>query len=710
VNSSALAHTYAVGVDIGGTFTDCAVLANDTGRLVCAKVPTTPHDPSIGFFETVEAAAAQLDLSCEDLLARTSRLVHGTTTGTNAIVSRRGVKVGLLTTSGHRDLMHLMKGAGRTKGLPPDVLLHLPVTSKPEPLVPKPLIAEVKERVDADGDVVAPLDEASAREGIRHLLDQGVKAIAVSFLWSIENPAHERRVADLIREADSSIYVTCGHEIASTVGEYPRTAAAVVNAYIGPLMVDYVTRIETGAKKRGYKGRVLFAQCAGGAITAQEARVAPIRTVQSGPVSGVVGSAFLAEAMGIDNVISADMGGTTFDVSMIRSRQPLTRDYSLLERFELALPTVDIESVGAGGGSIAWIDDSGRLQVGPVSAGAVPGPACYGRGGLEPTVTDADVVLGIIDAEGFLHGEMTIDGSLAKDAIGALADKLELSLFEAAAGINRIVDSRMADLIRRMSVLRGLDPREFTCFAFGGGGAVHAGAVAQEIGCRRIVVPLQNVAAVWSAVGAATADVVHVHQRPYVLDNSDTHNSNGAGMELTGVFEALEAEARSQLEAAGFGGGSMHSRRTVRMRYTAQVHSVEVPVKDGPIGPDDLAALAESFSEHYESLYGRGAGYTKGGLQITSAHVRATHLVERPHLGRETSSSPAPEPTTRPVYWGEVGDHVETPVLRLLPGSPLDRTAGPLLIELPDTVAVVHPGQEAWVDRIGNLVIDLVGR
>jgi N-methylhydantoinase A len=692
------AQRYGIGIDIGGTFTDIAAVRLSDLAVTIAKVPTTPADPSIGFFAAIDALAARLGLSTGALLAATERLVHGTTHGTNAVVARHGAIVGLVATAGHGDTTSIMKGGGRTSGLPPDRILHVPSTGKPEPYVPKRLIVEVPERIDSDGDIVAPLDEARARERIRHLIDQGVEAIAISLLWSIRNPVHERRLREIVAELAPSLYVCCAHEIGVSTGEYPRTMATVLNAYVGPLMLDYVRAIEEGVAARGLTRPVLFAQCAGGAISGDEVRAAPIRTLQSGPVSGVIASAFLGRALGEGNLITADMGGTTLDVAVIRDHQPMTRHLSKFERFELALPMLDLESIGAGGGSIAWCDDTGGLQVGPRSAGSVPGPACYGAGGLEPTVTDADVVLGIIDPDKFLHGAMKLDRSLAEAAVARLAAKLGLGRMETAAGINRIVDNRMADLIQRMSVMRGFDPRDFTLYAFGGGGPVHAGAMAREAGIARIVVPLLNVSSVWSAFGAATADISYVHQEPLLL------SMPASAATLAEHLAMLEARGRADL-AADAAPGAVQIFRTARMRYAMQVHDVEVLLDAPPESEEDVAAIIERFHQVYERLFGAGAGYREGGVVVTALGVRVNLPVARPEVGRIERAPVSRD--SRSVYWDELGAAVDTPVISASGPGPAGAMAGPLLIALPDTVVVVRPGQNAEFDDFGNLVLTL---
>lgn len=691
---------YAVGVDIGGTFTDCVVVCPD-GNIVGAKAPTTPHDRSEGFFASIERAAGKLGLPMRDLLGRTERLVHGTTTGTNAIVQRDGARTGLITTAGQGDIMHLMRGGGRTAGLAPEEALHVPSTRKPDPIVPKHLTAEVPERVDVDGDVIIALDEEAAHKAIRRLVeDEGAQALAISLVWSVKNPAHERRLRELVRQVAPDVFVSCASDLVSQIGEYERTTTAVMNAYIGPLMTRYIESIEAGAAGNGFPGQVLFAQCAGGAITGDEARRAPIRTVNSGPVAGIVSSELLARRIRVDNVLLADMGGTTFDVSVVHHGQPLRRNTSMFQRYELAMPMLDVESIGAGGGSIAWIDGSERLNVGPKSAGADPGPASYGHGGTEATVTDADIVLGVLDPATFLNGRMQLQPELGVAAIQRLADQLGLGLFETAAGINRIVDSKMADLIRRMSVLRGLDPRKFALFAFGGGGPVHATAVAKEAGIKTVVVPLPYVAALWSALGAAVSDVSHIYQEPHSL-----RFPVRAGP-VNEIFARLESRAAQTLAAEGLGDLAHHVSRSVRMKYAMQVHDVEVPVAGGLLTDADLSTIDEDFGRIYEALFGEGSGYREGGVEITALQVRVDCITDKPPFVEHVMSDEVTR-ATRPVYWAELGTVVDTPVVKLERSVLAETIEGPALVELPDTVVVVRPGQSARFDRIGNLVVDI---
>lgn len=693
-------YRFTIGVDIGGTFTDCVTLAND-GSIAKSKVFTRRTDRAGSFFDSIAAVAKELGMTLSQLLERCDRIVHGTTTGTNAIVARHGAKVGLITTAGHGDVIFLMKGGGRTAGLPAEELLHIASSDKPPLIVERACVREVPERTDIDGDMVVSLDETRVREAIRELLRENVEAIAVSMLWSVRNPSAEVRVCELVGEMAPDRFVCRASELSSRVGEYERTTVAIMNAYIGPLMMQYVEAIERGAIERGYKNRVLYTQCGGGAITSEEARSAPIRTLQSGPVSGIVGSAFLGRQIGYKNIIAADMGGTTFDVSVIREGRPLAREVSMVERYELALPMLDVESIGAGGGSVAWIDDSNRLAVGPRSATAEPGPACYGRGGTEATVTDADLLLGLIDPDGFFGGRMHLDREAAERAIGNLARQLGLSVLETAAGITRIVDAKMSDLIRRMSVQRGFDPREFVCFAFGGGGPVHAGAVSAEIGLCKVIIPLLDVAPVWSAFGAATADVSHLYAEERRLPmpaNVRIFNE---------TFGRLEARALRTLLEEGFERGDIVFERTVRMKYVSQIHDIEASVPGGTLGAQDIAMLSESFDRTYSQTFGDIALRAGAETEVTAFQLRSNGLTYKPNLTKYEQRLSNVIRKARPVYWPELVQSIDTQVLQICQGALSEKVVGPALIELPYSVCVVRPGQVAEADDFGNLVVTI---
>jgi N-methylhydantoinase A len=692
---------FLVGVDIGGTFTDCAIV-DDGGAVTLGKTPSTPADPAAGFFNAVADGAERLGLPLAELLSRTTGLVHGTTVGTNAIVAETGVRVGILTTRGHRDALHIMDGYGRTAGLTIEELAYIPGTDKPRPIVPRERIFEVTERINAAGEVVVALNEEEVRDAIAALVADGVEAIGVAFLWSFVNPDHEQRAKRLVEALAPGVFIGGSSELVPRIGEYSRTATLAMNCYIGPLMERYVERLRSRAEELGLRGGLRFSQCGGGTGTPESVKRAPIHTVQSGPAVGVVGSAYLGRQMGYPNIITADMGGTTFDVGLVEDGEPVTASTSILRQYELYLPTVDIQSVGAGGGSIAWIDGVGGLRVGPASAGAQPGPACYGLGGADATVTDADVVLGIINPGYFLGGRLRLDAGAARAAIARLADQLGLGVLETAAGISQIVDARMANQVRRMVVNRGRDPRDFVLFAFGGGGPTHASTFAREVGVPTVVVPMGDVASVWSALGAATSNIVYYFDQTVNLDAPFDADAVGA------TLARLERAADDRLARDGVPESDRRFLPSAFLKFGGQVFETEVAL---PTAGGDPWDLIDRFHRRYDEIYGIGTGFRGAGVTMTGLRVKAVGETPKPRLCAlpeegATPSSAARAPA-RPVYWFELGRQIPTPVYRgeqLLPGNAVD---GPAIIEVPDTTVTVRPGDVARVDGYRNLILQL---
>lgn len=695
--------SYRISVDIGGTFTDCTVVAED-GTVTIGKSPSTPGAFSQGFINAVSATAEALGLDLSELLARTSRLSHGTTVGINAVVSRTGSRVGLISTIGHGDALRILNNTGRTNGQPVERILDYAASSLPERFVRREDVVEVPERIDAFGDVVVPLDVDAVAGAADRLLGQGVETLAVSYLWSHLNPVHERRTRDLLDERHPDVYVSYGSELAQRIGEYPRAATAVMNSYIGPLMSDYVTALLGELRSRGYRDRLLFAQCDGGLIDAEDVIRRPVMTLESGPVGGVVACTKAGAEVGHANIIAADMGGTTFDVSVIAEGRLPVRDGVVLEQHDLFLRMVDVESVGAGGGSLAWVDpQSGALRVGPQSAGADPGPVCYGRGGRVPTVTDADLVLGLLNPENFLGGKMQLDVGAARDAIGALGEQLGLGLLECAAGIQEVADSLMEDKIRSMTIARGHDPRDFVLYAFGGGGAVHAGLFSRGLGIRRVVVPVGDLASVWSAYGIGLEGYGRSYELPAYLR---------APLELATVrqaFDTLEQTAREDADRSGVDWGTLTTARTADVKYALQVYDVEAPVPDGPLAESSMQEIIDSFEQTYARRFGEGVGYPEGGVDLTALrlHVEpAEALRARAAVNAGDTGSAAPT-GERDVYWPETGEVSATPVYEGAGLPAGTRLEGPALLDYPDTTAVLRPGLRLTVEPGGNLTIEM---
>jgi N-methylhydantoinase A len=699
---------FLIGIDTGGTFTDCVVI-DASGRIVTAKAPSTPADFSQGVLDSLDLAAERLGLSTRELLGRAARLALGTTVGTNALLQRRGARVGLITTKGHRDVIHIMRGARGVPGLDSSLVLHFPESNKPDPpLVPKTLIAEVSERVDCKGQVVVELNEAEAETAIRKLVDKGVEAIAICFLWSFKHPEHERRVKAMVERIAPGLFVCCSVDLVPRWGEYERTAATAINAYLGPVTGRYMERVGSRVRAAGLHTPVQVMQCGGGVVPSAQAAARAFLTLDSGPVAGVLASQFLGSVLGQKHVIATDMGGTSFDVGLVHDGAPVASYQSVVYQYEYFVPRIDIRSIGSGGGSIIWLEEtSGSLRVGPVSAGAAPGPVCYGRGGTEPTVTDAAVVLGYLDPDYFLGGRLRLDRGAAFSSLAPLAARIGMGVAETASGAARVVEHQMADLIRKVTVQKGYDPRDFAVFAYGGAGPVHAGVYARELGAQGVVVPLGGVCSLWSALGAASADLLHIHEAvdiqasPFDPARVNTH------------FAALEARGIAQLREDEVEPGAARITRSADMRYRGQINEVEVPVPAGPLDRASLEQVAADFHRRYETLYGAGAGFREARVEIVTYRVRTSATSTKPALRPAPEHGPTPPAEARagrrPVYWAELGDFDVTPVYwgeRLRPGNLL---SGPAIVQVPDTTIVVHPGQTARLDPYLNVLIDLDG-
>lgn len=694
---------YRVSVDIGGTFTDCTVVADD-GTVTIGKSPSTPGDFSTGFVDALGAAATALGLALPELLAQTARMSHGTTVGINAVVSRTGSRVGLVSTAGHADALRILNNTGRTNGQPVERILNYAASALPERFVRREDVAEVTERIDAFGDIVVPLDLAEVASAVDRLLGQGVETLAVSYLWSHLNPVHEEQTRALLEERHPGVYVSYGSRLAQRIGEYPRAATAVMNSYIGPLMRDYVTRLLARLDEHGYRDRLLFAQCDGGLIDAKDIVGRPVMTLESGPVGGVVACIKAGDETGHANIIAADMGGTTFDVSVIADGRLPVKDGVVVEQHDLFLRMVDVESVGAGGGSLAWVDpQSGALRVGPQSAGADPGPVCYGRGGTQPTVTDADLVLGLLNGENFLGGRMQLDVEAARHAVGTLGETLGLGLLECAAGIQEVADSLMEDKIRSMTVARGHDPREFVLYAFGGGGAVHAGLFSRGLGIGRVVVPVGDLASVWSAYGIGLEGYGRSYEIPTFLHAPLDHAEVAAG------FATLQELARLDAERSGVDWATVRTARTVDMKYALQVYDVEAEVAEGPLDGPAMQGIVDSFERTYARRFGEGVGYPEGGVDLVALRllVEPADPLRVPPAGDGGGDAGAAAPSgERTVYWPELRESSVTPVYTgtALPAG--TRLTGPALVDYPDTTAVLRPGLDLVVERGGNLTIE----
>jgi N-methylhydantoinase A len=658
-------------------------------------------------FDVMGVAAGELGLETADFLGQISALFHGTTVATNAMVERKGVDSAMVMTAGHGDGLRIMRGAGRTAGLSPEEYLQISRASKPQPIVPRRRTIEVHERVDAKGQVVVELDEDDARAKIRTLLERGVRSIGVCLLWSFRNPAHELRLREIVaEEAGEEVYVTLSHELIPKWGEYERAAGTAINGYIGPLVRDYVIDLREKIGARGMSGPILIMQAGGGLAEATRVMDVAVQTIGSGPVAGVTGSSRFGQQVGQPNVICTDMGGTTFDVGLVVEGAPIRRSSSILQQFEYSLPQVDVRSVGAGGGSIAWVDPvSKALRVGPQSAGANPGPAAYGKGGTEATVTDANVVLGYIDPDNFLGGEMALDGERSREALGRLAGEVGMETTELAAGIVQIVEAQMAELIRQMTVQSGYDPRDFVVYAYGGAGPTHGVGYAAELGAKAVIVPLLNLSAAWSAYGVASSDLVELVERTDIMRQPfDLARLNATLDEATEVAEKRLAEQ-------GVDATNATLERRAFVRYTAQINEVDDVLDDGPVDAAAAERMIERFEQRYEQLFGKGSGFAGAGIEVVTVSAEARGRLAAQSAVRALPAARAEGPPTqtgtREVFWPRERRAIETAILDGASLAPGHEVEGPAVVELPHTTIAIPPGYKAVVDELGDCVIEL---
>ena len=669
-----------VGIDVGGTFTDLFAFGDD-GQFATAKVLSTPHDFTDGVLAAIHAAG----LNPSEI----TTLVHGSTIATNAVVQRRFPPTAFLTTQGFRDLV-LIGRYRRPK-------LYDPYQRKPSPLIRRRNIYEVVERIDAKGKVVTPLDEAAIRAVGERLRAGGIQSLAIGFLNSYSNPVHEKRAAQLVAEVNPELAIAMSHRVTPKIGALGRFITTILSAALRPVAGDYVDRLSSRLTEQGFQGMLWFVISNGGMMLAEEVHHRPETMFVSGPAAGAEGALQVGRLLGLDHLITLDMGGTSCDVTIIESgRLSVTSAYEIDFDMPLTIPTIDIRTIGAGGGSIAWIDRGGSLEVGPQSAGADPGPACYGRGGREATVTDADLLLGYIDPNRFLGGEMRLDVAAAERAVGTLAQQLGLSMTDTAVGVVRVVNEHMAAAIREVSIDRGRDPRDYTLLPFGGAGPMHAIALAEIIGIPRVMVPPEP--EVLSAFGAIALDVkIDVETTSYSeLRDVDVN-------QLEGQFRTLEMQGRELLVQQGVNPSDIDILRVAELRYVGQTY--EVPV-DAPVDfADDgaLQALEAAFHREHERLY--GVSDPESPVAIVNLRVTATGRTAKPSLPPALPKGRAIPCAQRTAYFPRIG-YVETPIY-WRPDLPVGtEIRGPAIIEQRGSTFVVADGWVATVDVSGSLLAE----
>jgi len=671
-----------IGVDIGGTFTDIVAL-DANGRLTLAKVPSTPKDLLDGIAAATSKVLAFAGAKASDV----ERFIHGTTIATNAVLEQKGAVTGVLTTEGFEDVLEL----GRMKrsrmydlAMDPEV---------PTFLAPRRRRMGIRERLDARGRVLVPLCEDDVRAAAERLRAQGVQAIAVCYLFSFVNPAHERRTREIIGQVAPEISVSLSSDVDPTFREYERLCVTAFDAYLGPVVKRYLGGLADTLRGLGVPSVPLIMRSRGGIVSAALAAQQPVTLFLSGPAGGVIGAASAAERAGVRDFVSLDMGGTSNDVAVVRDGRPLLAAEGAIGPYPVRTPMVDVNTIGAGGGSVAWIDAAGGLRVGPRSAGAEPGPACYARGGDEATVTDASVVLGYLNPARFAGGAMALDAAAAERAVAAIGRRLGVDPVAAAAGIHRVVNARMADQIRLVTIKRGYDPRQFALVVLGGAGPVHGAALAAEMGMAEVLVP--EAPGVLAAFGLLAAAIEHHHARTLQArtDAADLSDVNRCLAEL-------DAAGRTRMRDEGVSARDVRVAYAADMRYVGQAYELEVPIA-APVAPAGVPDIVTAFHAAHERVY----GYARTQQPVEFVNFRAVHTFPLPRPA-VTSAAPA-RGSLEDARVGErrayFGGFVPTPIYeraRLPLGA---RLAGPAIVEQPDTTTVIPPGVVALVDDAGNL-------
>jgi N-methylhydantoinase A len=706
---------FNVGIDIGGTFTDFCSIADD-GRVTVYKTPTTHYDLSVGFMRGMRELAKRTGLAAREYLARVHALRYSTTVGTNALIERNGPKLGLITTAGFEDTIFIGRGRSWADGLPVHEARDMARIVKPQPLVDPDMVVGIHERIDCNGKVIAPLSRQDVLDKLQRLVDQGAMGFVVCLMWSFVNPEHERMIKQIIEEEYPEDYlgampVTLSSEISPKSGEYTRTMTTVVNAYIHGLMAENLNRLGNELRDGGYERPLILVHNTGG--TKKVSRTKAVLTHNAGPVAGMYGSAEVGRLSGYENVVFTDMGGTSFDIGVIAGGELRAHDFiPVIDRWRTNIPAIEVKSIGAGGGSIAWINElmGNALEVGPHSAGSMPGPACYDKGGAEPTVTDADLVLGYLNPDNYLAGEMLLDVELSRRAIERIAKPLDIGVLEAAHRIRRLVDARMGQEVFNEVALKGHDPRKFAVFACGGAGATHACGFAPYIGARTVVVPA--VASVFGAFGASTMEIRQVWDvsRTLKLFRWDKQ----AYLDDLDAFNRLVHELRDlavrDLRLEGFTEDRIEFRLQLDMRYGSQYNLTKI---DAPRlvlqGEDDVRGLCDLFTRRYSEIYSPEAAFPVGGINVECFYLAASVRQARAEFPAEPTAGAdarAALTGTRPACFDPAAGMTETPVYDWAALKPGNVIHGPALIEAPETTYVIERGWTYAMDAWRNGILE----
>ena len=676
-----------VGVDVGGTFTDFLV-TDEAGNANIYKTSTTPSDPSVGFFKGMEKAAGAMGLGVEQFLGNVRTVVHGTTITTNATLTGDGARVGFLTTKGFRDVLNLRRGLKERQ---------FEKYAPPVPLVPRHRIQVVEERIDCDGNVLIPLNEDDVYQAARAFKEDEVESVAVSLLWSFRNPSHELRIREILEGELPGVYVSLSTEVLPQIRVYERNSTTALNAYVGPVLSRYLVQLQRHLSEQNFSGDLLIMQSNGGVMSPEVAQQFASNTLLSGPAGAPMAGVFYGETHGFKNVITVDMGGTSFDVALVKDAQPSLTSEGSIGGYRIASPILDIHTIGAGGGSIAWVNSGGLLCVGPKSAGAQPGPALYGRGGEEPTVTDAQYVLGYLDPQLFEKGELDFDTDASRLAIESkIAKPLNLDAVKAADGIFQVVNNNMAAALEAVSVQRGLDPREFVLIVAGGAGPIHAAAIARELEIPLLLIPRES--SVFCAAGMLISDLKHDYVRTYATDL----NQADAG-QINQLFQEMETRARETLRAEGVDQAII--KRSADLRYIGQFNEVEVAINhDGALSADDLGALSAEFHRQHDALY--GYSMEEAELELINLRMTALGKTSKPkqeeHAMGGANASHALQGQRKAYFDGEFLDVSVYDALKMTAGNAVQ---GPAIVVQPTTTMVVPPDYELLCDEYNNYLI-----
>lgn len=683
---------HKVGVDVGGTFTDITLVNSQTGDITNHKVPSTPQDPSIAIMKGILEILELNNVSVQDV----NYLAHGTTVATNALIERKGASTGLLVTEGFKDLLEIGRQTRPS--------LYNLFAEKPEQLIPTERNIEVAERLMASGEVHKPLDIESLEEAIQQLKELDVKSIAVCFLFSYLNPNHEKQTVEHIKELFPEAYISASHEVVPEFREYSRLSTTVLNAYLGPVMKNYMENFLDAVHDADIPVDPYITQSNGGIISIQESVANPIRTAVSGPAAGVVAAKHLVELTGYKNMITFDMGGTSADFSLIENGEPKVSMDREVEGFPARIPMLDIHACGAGGGSIAYLDAGGALKVGPESAGSYPGPAAYGRGGTKPTVTDANVLLGRLNPKEILGGRMAIDREKAKNAIDEhICKESGLSVEQAAAGILSVVNANMSRAIRLISIQKGHDPREFTLVSYGGAGGLHCSALAKELQIPRVLIPPS--AGTFCSLGLLVTDIRSDFVRSYLLPATAD-----SMQEVFEQFKSLKEEGMETLSKEGISEDNRSYELGIDMRFKGQNYEITIPTNWKEIEGVDYETIVNRFHQEHEKVY----GYSKvdGNVEFVNYRLTAVGHIPKAKFQKKSAGKLSCHPIeTRKVFFSEVDEpgYYDTAIYHRDDLYPEMKFVGPAIVEQMDTTIMVLPRQTVSVDEYGNLIIYTLG-